>query len=54
VPFAEKAARMDELRGRFQGLNIHGVGEPSHALFDEVCSQFETRVLKYVEPQRCT
>ena len=54
VPFAEKAARMDELRGRFQGLNIHGIGEPSHALLDEVCSQFETRVLKYVEPQRCT
>ena len=54
VPFAEKTARMDELRGRFQGLNIHGIGEPSHALLDEVCSQFETRVLKYVEPQRCT
>ena len=54
VPFAEKAARMDDLRARFTGLNIQGSGEPSHTLLDEVCSQFEARVLKYIEPQRCT
>ena len=54
IPFAEKTARMDELRGRFTSLNIQGAGEPSHSLLDEVCSQFETRVLRYVEPQRCT
>ena len=54
VPFAEKAARLEELRTRFTGLNIHGTGEPSHTLLDEVCSQFETRALRYVEPQRCT
>ena len=38
IPFAEKTARMDELRDRF----IQGAGEPSHTLLDEVCSQFET------------
>ena len=54
IPFAEKTARMDDLRARFTGLNIQGTGEPSHALLDEVCSQFESRVLRYVEPQRCT
>ena len=54
IPFAEKAARMDDLRARFTGLNIQGNGEPSHTLLDEVCSQFESRVLQYVEPQRCT
>ena len=31
IPFAEKAARLDVLRTRFNGLHIHGVGEPSHA-----------------------
>ena len=35
-------------------MHIHGVGEPSHTLLDEVCAQFESRVLKYIEPQRCT
>ena len=54
VPFAEKTAKMDEMRGRFTGLNIHGTGEPSHALLDEVCSQYESRILRYVEPQKCT
>ena len=54
VPFAEKTAKMDEIRGRFTGLNIHGTGEPSHALLDEVCSQYESRILRYVEPQKCT
>eukprot|EP00435_Cladocopium_sp_Y103_P026152 s3258_g6.t1 len=47
VPFAEKAARLQQLRERFQGLNIQGAGEPSS-------SQFETRVLKHIEAQRCT
>ena len=54
IPFAEKAARMDQIRLRLQGLNITGAGEPSHALLDECAHQFETRVLKYIEPSRCT
>ena len=54
IPFAEKAARMDQIRLRLQGLNITGAGEPSHVLLDECAHQFETRVLKYIEPSRCT
>ena len=54
IPFAKKTARMDELRSRVIGLNIQGAGEPLHTLLGEVYSQFETRVLRYVEPQRCT
>ena len=54
IPFAEKAARMDQIRLRLQDLNITGAGEPSHALLDECAHQFETRVLKYIEPSRCT
>ena len=54
IPFAEKTARMEQIRLRLQGLNITGVGEPSHSLLDECAHQFETRVLKYLEPARCT
>ena len=54
VPIAEKNARLEQLRTRFQGLNIHGAGEPSHCLLDECCSQFESRTLRYIEPSRCT
>ena len=54
IPFAEKTARMEQIRQRLQGLNITGQGEPSHSLLDECAHQFETRVLKYIEPSRCT
>ena len=54
LPFAERSARLDQLRNKFTGLSIEGQGEPSHALLDETCSQFEQRTLKYLEPARCT
>ena len=54
VPIAEKYARMDQIRARLQGLNIHGAGEPSHTLLDECCAQFESRTLRYIEPAKCT
>ena len=54
MPFAERNARLDQLRTRFTGLNIHGAGEPSHTMLDEICAQFEQRALKYVEPAKCT
>ena len=54
IPFAEKNAQMDQIRMRLQGLNITGAGEPSHSLLDECAHEFETRVLKYLEPARCT
>lgn len=54
ISFAEKSARMDQMRMRLQGLNITGAGEPSHSLLDECVHEFETRDLKYLEPARCT
>lgn len=54
IPVAERSARLDALRARLVGVNIHGAGEPSHALIDEACHQFETRTLQYIEPARCT
>lgn len=54
IPVAERAARLTALRNRLTGVNIQGVGEPSHALIDEACHQYETRTLEYIEPTRCT
>eukprot|EP00435_Cladocopium_sp_Y103_P065489 s261_g27.t1 len=54
IPYAEKTARMDQIRERLQGLNIQGHGEPSHSLLDECGHQSETRTLRYIEPNRCT
>eukprot|EP00435_Cladocopium_sp_Y103_P072036 s1005_g39.t1 len=54
IPFAEKTARMDQIRDRLQGLHIQGHGEPSHALLDECAHQYETRTLRYIKARRCT
>lgn len=54
IPFAERTARTNELRLRLQGIDITGINEPSFALLDECCQQHDLRVLKYVEPARCT
>lgn len=54
IPFAERSARLDQLRQRLGGIPIRGQSEPSHALLDECCSQHELRALKYIEPSRCT
>ena len=54
IPFAEKTARMDQIRQRLHGFNITRAGEPSHSLLDECAHQLETRVLKYLEVSRCT
>lgn len=54
IPIAERNARLAALRQRLTGVNIHGVGEPSHSLIDEACHQYETRTLKYIEPVKCT
>lgn len=54
IPVAERSARLDALRTRLVGVNISGVGEPSHALIDECCHQYETRTLRYIDPTRCT
>ena len=54
IPFAERNARMDELKKALTGIIIEGHYEPSQALIDETCHQFDTRVLKYLEPSKCT
>ena len=54
LPFAERTSRMEALRRKYTGINIHGVGEPSQALVDEICHQFEARTLRHVEAARCT
>eukprot|EP00435_Cladocopium_sp_Y103_P008039 s5736_g2.t1 len=54
IPLAERSARLTELKNRLQGLSIQGSGEPSHALLDEACNQYETKVLRHIDPVRCT
>lgn len=54
IPFAERNIRLEELRRRLGGISIKGANEPSHALLDECCQQFELRTLRYVDPTKCT
>lgn len=54
LPFAERQARMQLLRDNFPGLLIENASEPSHQLIDTCCHQYESRVLQYIEPARCT
>lgn len=54
IPFAERATRLDQLRQRLGGIPIKGNSEPSHALLDECCAQYEQRALRYVGPSKCT
>ena len=53
LPFAERSARLALIRTQFPGLNIDGLHEPSQALLDECTHQFDSRVLRYVEPSKC-
>lgn len=32
---------------------MEGLNEPSNALIEECCQQFESRVLRYIEPTKC-
>ena len=53
IPFAEKISRMNQLKTVLVGVSLEGQNEPSNALIEECCQQFESRVLKYVEPAKC-
>lgn len=53
LPFAERNARMAQLRIAMPGLNLDGPNEPSQALIDEACHQYESRTLRYIEPGKC-
>ena len=53
LPHAERAARLNQLKKQFPGLNLSGVNEPSQALLDECVYQFENRTIRYIEPAKC-
>ena len=53
IPLAEKEARLAEIRGRLNGVDISGPLEPATALFEHAVHQHETKVLKYLPPEKC-
>ena len=53
LPFAERTSRMAAIRRQFPGLSMEGMHEPSQALLEECTHQFDSRVLRYVEPAKC-
>ena len=54
IPIAEKNVRMQKLRNDLGGINVEGPHEPSHALIEECVQQYDNRILKYIEPSKCT
>lgn len=54
IPHAEKVVRMDRVKAQLLGINIEGPNEPSQALLEEAVQQYDNKVLKYIEPARCT
>ena len=54
IPYAERVVRMDRLKATLQGIVIEGHSEPSQALLDECCQQYDQRILRYMEPAKCT
>lgn len=53
IPLAEKEARLGEIRARLTGVDISGPLEPATALFEHAVHQHETKVLKYLPPEKC-
>ena len=53
IPFAEKISMMNQLKTVLVGVSLEGQNEPSNALIEECRQQFESRVLKYIEPAKC-
>jgi len=45
---------MQKLRNDLGGINVEGPHEPSHALIEECVQQYDIRILKYIEPSKCT
>lgn len=54
IPFAEKNMRLQRIRNNLPGIELDGVYEPAQSLLDEACCQHSTRVLRYIEPSKCT
>jgi hypothetical protein len=53
MPHAERTARLDQIRRQFPGLSMEGIHEPSQALLDECAHQYDTKVIRYIEPAKC-
>lgn len=53
IPFAERSARLEQLRQQFPGMSTEGIHQPAHALLDECAHQYETRTIRYIEPSKC-
>lgn len=54
MPIEERKVRMDNLRTRLVGLEIHGPLEPSHALIDNLVQQLDKGQVRYVPWVQCT
>lgn len=54
IPYAERVVRLDRLKASLQGIVIEGHTEPSQSLLDECCHQYDQRILRYIEPAKCT
>lgn len=53
LPYAEKNARMLQLKTSLPGLNLEGQHEPAQALMEECIHQYDTRTIRYIEPSKC-
>ena len=53
TPVAERSARLKQMRANLQGVIIESNTEPAYSLVDECMHQFETRILRYIEPSKC-
>ena len=53
TPVAERNARLRQMRANLPGVIIESGTEPAYSLVDECMHQFETRILRYIEPSKC-
>ena len=53
TPTAERTARLKQMRTNLPGVIIESSTEPAYSLVDECMHQFETRILRYIEPSKC-
>ena len=53
LPAAERTARVAAQKARLAGLNLEGLLEVAHCVYDLVSGMLEADSLKYVAPNRC-
>lgn len=54
IPLAEKMDRVRALKAKLTGITFTSSTEPSHALIDRACQQFEDGVVAYIPLNKCT